>query len=101
MITKIKNQIIECEKEVLRFKELLSNYPNPSMHPWLAREESKLSTLQSCLALAEETKEKLKEELRIVLFNNSECQCTRATDKYSNLADIIIEKTFGGKENDN
>jgi hypothetical protein len=81
MINTLKKQISECEKEIKKHYDKYGCDDNCDAVS-LCLLKSKLSTLQSCLKLAEETKEKLKEKL------TSPCHLHCET-----LG--VIEKTFG------
>jgi hypothetical protein len=46
MITQLKKELDRINQEIERFKEMLKDYPTPSMHPWLARVEAEKETLK-------------------------------------------------------
>lgn len=87
MITQIKKQISECEKEIERIRKEDFPYYDKIRHKRI-----ELSTLKSCLKLAEETKEKLREEI-------SDWNMAGEFKGFIKITHVnqIIEKTFGGQ----
>jgi hypothetical protein len=95
MITQIKKQISECEKEIERIKtkdfpyyaKLRGENITELLNTRIRHKRIEISTLQSCLKLAEETKEKLKGEFSFMFLGSELYKIQKQ-----------IEKTFGGEK---